>query len=41
MRRRFAARREQVMAEFARVFKAEHRVEECLPRAKGEAGLAD
>lgn len=27
--------------EFARVFKAEHRVEECLQRAKGEAGLAD
>jgi hypothetical protein len=27
--------------EFARVFKAEHRIEECLPRAKGEAGLAD
>jgi SRSO17 transposase len=29
------------LAEFARVFKAEHRVEECLQRAKGEAGLAD
>jgi SRSO17 transposase len=29
------------MAEFARVFKAEHRIEECLQRAKGEAGLAD
>lgn len=28
-------------AEFARVFKAHHRVEECLQRAKGEAGLAD
>jgi SRSO17 transposase len=27
--------------EFARVFKAEHRIEECLERAKGEAGLAD
>ena len=27
--------------EFARVFKAEHRIEECLKRAKGEAGLAD
>src|SRR6266576_1070989 len=27
--------------EFARVFKAQHRVEECLKRAKGEAGLAD
>jgi SRSO17 transposase len=29
------------LAEFARVFKSEHRVEECLQRAKGEAGLAD
>jgi SRSO17 transposase len=29
------------VAEFARVFKAQHRVEECLKRAKGEAGLAD
>jgi hypothetical protein len=29
------------VAEFARVFKARHRVEECLKRAKGEAGLAD
>jgi hypothetical protein len=29
------------MAEFARVFKAEHRIEECLKRAKTEAGLAD
>jgi SRSO17 transposase len=28
-------------AEFARVLKARHRVEECLKRAKGEAGLAD
>lgn len=28
-------------AEFARVFKAEHRIEECLKRAKGDAGLAD
>jgi SRSO17 transposase len=27
--------------EFARVLKAHHRVEECLQRAKGEAGLAD
>jgi hypothetical protein len=27
--------------EFARVYKAEHRVEECLKRAKGEAGLGD
>jgi SRSO17 transposase len=29
------------LAEFARVFKAAHRIEECLQRAKGEAGLAD
>jgi SRSO17 transposase len=29
------------LAEFARVFKAQHRVEECLRRAKGEAGLGD
>jgi SRSO17 transposase len=29
------------LAEYARVLKAEHRVEECLQRAKGEAGLAD
>jgi len=29
------------LAEFARVTKAEHRVEECLERAKGEAGLGD
>jgi SRSO17 transposase len=29
------------LAEFARAFKAEHRVEECLKRAKGEAGLGD
>jgi SRSO17 transposase len=28
-------------AEFARVAKAEHRIEECLRRAKSEAGLAD
>jgi SRSO17 transposase len=28
-------------AELARVFKARHRVEECLKRAKGEAGLGD
>jgi SRSO17 transposase len=27
--------------EFARIFKAEHRIEEALKRAKGEAGLAD
>jgi SRSO17 transposase len=29
------------LTEFARVFKAQHRIEECLKRAKGEAGLAD
>ena len=29
------------LEEFARVFKAQHRIEECLKRAKGEAGLAD
>jgi SRSO17 transposase len=29
------------VAEFARVTKAAHRVEECLKRAKGEVGLAD
>jgi SRSO17 transposase len=29
------------VGEFARVFKAQHRIEECLQRAKGEAGLAD
>jgi SRSO17 transposase len=29
------------VTEFARVFKAEHRIEDCLQRAKGEAGLAD
>jgi SRSO17 transposase len=29
------------LAEFARVFKAQHRIEECLQRAKGQAGLAD
>ena len=28
-------------AEFARVANAEHRIEECIKRAKGEAGLAD
>jgi SRSO17 transposase len=32
---------ETPLAEFARVFKAQHRIEECLQRAKGEAGLAD
>jgi hypothetical protein len=29
------------LAEFARVFEARHRVEECPERAEGEAGLAD
>ena len=29
------------LKEFARVANAEHRIEECLKRAKGEAGLAD
>jgi SRSO17 transposase len=29
------------LSDFARVFKAEHRIEECLKRAKGEAGLGD
>lgn len=29
------------LAEFGRVTKAAHRIEECLKRAKGEAGLAD
>ncbi|MGH8018899.1 MAG: IS701 family transposase, partial [Opitutaceae bacterium] len=29
------------LAEFARVAKAEHRIEECLQRSKSEAGLAD
>ena len=32
---------ETALAEFARVAKAEHRIEECLQRAKSEAGLAD
>jgi len=29
------------LKEFARVAKAEHRIEECIQRSKGEAGLAD
>ena len=33
--------RAEPLAEFARVYKAEHRVEESLKRAKGEAGLGD
>lgn len=36
-----AAPLETALAEFARVAKAEHRIEECLKRAKSEAGLAD
>ena len=32
---------ETPLTELARVAKAEHRIEECLERAKGEAGLAD
>lgn len=32
---------ETPLAEFARVANAEHRIEECFQRAKGEAGLAD
>lgn len=32
---------ETELVEFARVAKAEHRIEECFQRAKGEAGLAD
>ena len=32
---------ETPLAELARVAKAEHRIEECFKRAKGEAGLAD
>lgn len=32
---------ETLLTELARVTKAAHRVEECLERAKGEAGLAD
>jgi SRSO17 transposase len=29
------------VSEFARIFKAQHRIEECLKRAKSEAGLGD
>lgn len=32
---------ETPLSEFARVGKAEHRIEECIQRAKSEAGLAD
>lgn len=35
------ARWDTPLTEFARVFKAEHRIEECLERAKGEAGLSN
>ena len=31
----------EALAAFARVAKAEHRIEECLQRSKSEAGLAD
>jgi len=31
---------ETPLAEYARVFNAEHRIEQCLQRAKGEAGLS-
>ena len=32
---------ETLLREFARVAKAEHRIEECIQRSKSEAGLAD
>jgi hypothetical protein len=32
---------ETPLGQFARVAKAEHRIEECLQRSKSEAGLAD
>ncbi|MCP4898545.1 MAG: IS701 family transposase [bacterium] len=35
------ASHETELAEFARVAKAEHRIEECIQRCKSEAGLAD
>ena len=35
------AKSETPLAEFGRVAKAEHRIEECLQRAKSKAGLAD
>ena len=35
------AQPETLLAAFARVAKAEHRIEECLQRSKSEAGLAD
>jgi hypothetical protein len=35
------ARLSEVNGYFARVFKAQHRIEECLQRTKGQAGLAD
>lgn len=35
------AKFETELAEFTRVAKAEHRIEECIQRAKSEAGLAD
>lgn len=35
------APQETTLNEFCRVVKAEHRIEECIQRGKGEAGLAD
>ena len=35
-----SASAETPLPEFARVFNAEHRIEQCLQRAKGEAGLS-
>ncbi len=35
------ANADTALAEFGRVAKAEHRIEECIQRAKSEAGLAD
>jgi SRSO17 transposase len=35
-----SASAETPLSEFARVFNAEHRIEQCLQRAKGEAGLS-
>ena len=35
------ARRVVPLSEFARVAKAEHRIEECLKRSKSEAGLGE
>jgi DNA-binding transcriptional ArsR family regulator len=40
-RRRSNAPLTTEVSEFALVLKAQHRIEECLKRAKGEAGLGD